>query len=289
MILTSSAEETVFSQTETSLAIGRYSLRISGPESVVGVLSDRWRGFYGPEHGLSGSIRVLIRENPGFLEGLAFRNGWHAWRDNDGHHMVYTRHGRAWFAVKSNAELTEFTVCCRKDDYNHAALGIQYAAMLALSGEYIGFHGVTLLCGNEIIILSAPSGTGKTTLSHLLEKHCDALAINGDFALLSPKPAGVVFEPTPFCGSSGRCLNHRVRVDRVVFLEQSPDNRWYPLTGRDAMVRFMSNTFVPIWDQGVRQTIQDHVMKCVSMLKLDLFPFVPGREAAEMFAQQLHA
>ena len=185
------------------------------------------------------------------------------------------------------AEQNVVTVFIKKALDCYVRLGIQHALMISLLRECVGLHGVTLLCGNEIIILSAPSGTGKTTLGKLLEKYSDAIIINGDFALLTPTDDGVIFEPTPFCGSSGRCLNHRVRVNRVVFLEQGKTNEWRKLEEREAIIRFMSNAFVPTWDGGMQQAVQENILKCISMLKVNLFSFAPTQEAAEMFLNQL--
>lgn len=162
-------------------------------------------------------------------------------------------------------------------------LGIQFGILTALYRKCVGLHGVTMLCGNEIVVLSAPSGTGKTTLARLLEKYCDAIMINGDFAMLSVSNEGVIFEPTPFCGTSGRCLNHRVKINRIVFLSQSPINQGHDLFGREAMMYFMNNSFIPTWDPKMQLAIRTNIMKCISNLRVSLFRFAPTREAAEYF------
>ena len=164
------------------------------------------------------------------------------------------------------------------------AIALQYAVLLTLKDRCVGLHGVTLLCGNKIAVLSAPSGTGKTTLACLLEEYKDAIVINGDFAMLSVVDDEVFFEPTPFCGSSGRCLNHRLRIDRVVFLEQSADNRWRSLSGREAVIRFLSNSYVPQWDRDVQRTIQNNILQIIPLIRASSFAFAPDQRAAEMFA-----
>lgn len=215
--------------------------------------------------------------------------GWDV-RYSDGFYdAVYLRENQSAFELQYGRASKNITVRFMTGSMIDLWHGLQYGMMLALHQHCVGLHGVTLLCGNELVILSAPSGTGKTTLSHLLEEYCDAIVINGDFALLSVSDEGIIFEPTPFCGSSGRCLNQRVRVDRVVFLSQSKDNRWLELDGRQALTHFMTNAFVPEWDDGVRQAIQENIMRCVSCLKVDAFSFAPDREAAEMFCDCLRS
>lgn len=207
---------------------------------------------------------------------------------NGKHRAIYCGENNPLFALQYMKPKLEIVVKVGQVDARNISLGIQYGMMLALYQKCIGLHGVTILCGNEIVILSAPSGTGKTTLAQLLETYDDAIIINGDFALLSLSDEGVFFEPTPFCGSSGRCINHRLRVNRVVFLEQSKSNRWQEQTTRESLVYFMNNVFVPTWDRELQQIVQENIMRCISFLKVNTFSFAPTRDAAEMFSNHLN-
>lgn len=213
--------------------------------------------------------------------------GWKGVSLNGFHQVVYSQYGEPLFSLRYKPPEREAFVRIHQPERGAAELGIRFGMLAVLHAQCIGLHGATLLCGNEIVILSAPSGTGKTTLSDLLEAYCNAITINGDFAMLSISEEGVIFEPTPFCGTSGRCLNHRFRVNRVVFLEQSKTNQWRDLTGREAMTRFMSNVFVPVWDSDMRRTVQENVLKIVSALKVNAFAFAPTEEAAEVFLKKL--
>lgn len=196
---------------------------------------------------------------------------------------VYSNGHNALFALQPGSTRNDVCVLVDGAASNSIRAGAQFGLLLALSDNCIGLHGATMLCGDEVVILSAPSGTGKTTLAHLLETNCDAVTVNGDFALLHPTEDGVIFEPTPFCGSSGRALNHRLRVDRVVFLKQGQTNVWNGLTGREAMRQFMNNSFVPDWKADALRTVQGNVMRCISSLATNTFSFAPDREAARVF------
>ncbi len=156
--------------------------------------------------------------------------------------------------------------------------------LLGLAGEAFGLHGVTVICQDKVIILSAPSGTGKSTLGNLLHQFCDAAIVNGDFALLTPEADGkLMFEPTPFCGTSGICHNYRLKVDRIVFLEQAKENTFSELAPRQALTRLLSNVFVPTWDGERALAVQQNALQAVKMVPMNVFAFEPTQEAAEMF------
>lgn len=169
-----------------------------------------------------------------------------------------------------------------------ASLGLQHAVMLALSTTTVGLHGVTVLCRDQAIILSAPSGTGKTTLAKLLQKHCDAAIVNGDFALLTPCiEHGIVFEPTPFCGTSKVCHNVRLPISAVVFLEQSSEMQLQALSARESLTHFLSNAFVPQWNEKLRDDIEAVAAQIVNQVSMYRFAFPPTADAARRLCQDV--
>lgn len=262
------------------------SFRFEAENSLIKLLPKHLEDYLTNTAYIHEEIILHLRENES-LGSVRSSDGWSLCQINGVEQAVYVSEGRACFSLIYDASENEVTVCIRKAVDSFVRIGALYGILTALHQSCIGFHGVTVVSGNEIIILSAPSGTGKTTLAKLLEKYCDGIIINGDFALLHPTNDGIIFEPTPFCGTSGRCLNHRLKVDRVVFLGQAETNMWRKLCGREALQNFLHNTFVPTWDKGLQEAVQINIVKCVSKLKVNQFSFAPNQEAAEIFIQHI--
>ena len=268
-----------------SVDVGRYRSNIIGNNELIKLIPCSWLKQKTLQNVTPGMITIHL-ELASDIDIYKMSDGWTVLKDSRYSEAAYVQKGKIIFILQPRTG-NEIVVYVRKALESYVRIGIHYGLMVALHCQCVGMHGVTLVCGNEIIILSAPSGTGKTTLAKLLEKYCDAIVINGDFALLSPTEDGVIFEPTPFCGTSGRALNHRFRVNRVVFLGQAKENQWRDLDGREAMTRFMSNAFVPEWDSGMQQAVQGNILRCMDMLKVNAFDFAPTQEAAEMFVEHL--
>ena len=270
---------------------GRYLCSVTGDSRLTDLIPVNWevfrQDFFPAAPSTRGNDRIDIRLEEAYISSDGNpADGWKVQDSGASYQAVYVWNGKSIFALQTGSD-HEIIVRVGKALDGYVRLGIHYGLLLALYRDCVGLHGVTLLCGDEIVILSAPSGTGKTTLAQMLVKYGDAIVINGDFALLTPAEDGVIFEPTPFCGTSGRCLNHRVRINRIVFLEQSPVNQWHTLRGREALKRFMDNAFIPTWDKDLQLITQENIVKCISVLQVNSFSFAPVREAAEMFFDQI--
>ena len=267
------------------LSCGQYICCVIGDDKLIDLIPVYWIRDYSSELSFSEVVNVYLKTAYGEHKG-EFKEGWNILENGSSSQALYVHNRKAVFSLQYTIG-KEVVVSLRKALEGYARIGIHYGLMLALHQKCIGLHGVTLLCGNEIIILSASSGTGKTTLAKLLGKYCDAIVINGDFALLTPTIDSVIFEPTPFCGTSGRALKHRFRVNRIVFLGQSKENRWHTLNGREAMKRFMSNAFIPAWDSEKQLVVQRNILKCIDSIKVNAYDFAPTKEAAEFFLKQV--
>ncbi len=262
------------------------SLHIEAERTLLKNIPEKWMDFFRITGQESDAAVLYLREAP-WLNEKGFPEGWSRCTVNGSDYAVFVIHGKASFAVSYNPSADKATVYIRRavDGFVHS--GILYGMLTALHRAYVGLHGVTLSVKGRNVILSAPSGTGKTTMSRLLEAECGARVINGDFALMSVGEEGVMFEPTPFCGTSGICLDERVRVDRIVFLEQSETNRWRDLDGRTAMLNFLKNAFVPSFDRQLEQAVQENIIQMLTKIPASSYAFTPTSEAAIVFQDMI--
>lgn len=268
------------------VSLGQYTLNIAADDKFAEVLP-RLFGDY-----LCSSADACVQGEVKLEAGLSALqesdcDGWNCHFCEGYREAVYRKEGDGLFSLRYGFSADGITVCVPENHAYHIRPGIMYGILLALHSDCIGLHGVTVQCGGKTVILSAPSGTGKSTLAELLVFYGGARVVNGDFAMLSSSEEGVMFEPTPFCGSSGVCRNERVRIDQIVFLGQSEDNSWHDLAGRQAVQAFLNNVFIPDWDDEIRDDMIVNALKVLSRVKTSYFSFAPGRMAAEEFFRKL--
>lgn len=173
-------------------------------------------------------------------------------------------------------------------DGRFAVCAVHYASMTVFSGKRLGVHGVTALVGDQLVLFSARSGVGKTTFTGILQREFGAAIINGDYAYLSLQPDGtVMFEPSPFCGSSGICRNHRLSLDRIVFLERGTPYAWQELAARDACGHLFNNCFIPAYDPIRKNQSIDLALSIVQNVPMCKYTFLSTTEAARQFVEKL--
>lgn len=266
------------------LSCGQYDICITGNEELISLIPDTWDKFRQDQMPNGEAVVIHIEYADSLQSGMS--EGWKCVDINGLQQAAYFGNGKLCFALQRD-KANEVILRIGKALDSYVRIGLHYSLMYAVHQKSVGLHGVTLLCGNEITILSAPSGTGKTTLAGLLEQYCDAIVVNGDFALLTPTENGLVYEPTPFCGSSGRSLKQRMKVNRIVFLSQAKENIWSETDARKAVIQLMNNAYIPTWDKQAQQSIQDNILKSIALVKVNGYAFAPTREAAETFVGKI--
>jgi len=158
-----------------------------------------------------------------------------------------------------------------------------------LDDGILGMHGVTMEHEGRVILLSAPSGTGKTTHSELWKEHLGAKIINGDYAFLKCEENinKINFIGTPFCGSSPYCENGVWGIDEIVIIKQGPVNIAERLTGQIAYIKLIENAFIPRWETDKAKIALDLAAKVLSNIRIWQLTCTPEREAAFVLKKAL--
>lgn len=259
-----------------------FSVRFDAEKYIQGVLPNEWNEYMGNAVNPHQEVSIHIKEDT-TLGDLKCSDGWGVYLWNGREQFVFAQKGIASFSLTYDHSADVVEVGVKNALTISGRTGALYGVLMALHHSCVGLHGVTVECGHKIVILSAPSGTGKSTLANLLVKHCGARIVNGDFAMLSLSDEGVIFEPTPFCGTSQISLNERVKVDHIVFLSQSKDNEWRDLNGRQSLTHMLNNCFVPAFDDHLGHAVQNNVVRMLSLVRTSAYAFAPTKEAAQLF------
>ena len=111
------------------------------------------------------------------------------------------------------------------------------AALLPRYGRGL-FHGVALAVGQRAWLLTAPSGTGKTTQYRLWKQlYGDGVRlICGDKPILEFAPGGVTVHPSPWMGKERFPGGAPAPLAGTVYLEQGDHNAIAPLPTERAVV-----------------------------------------------------
>ncbi len=82
-------------------------------------------------------------------------------------------------------------------------------------------HGAVISTAGQGYMITAPSGTGKSTRARLWAEHIpDSLIVNGDKPLLRVGEDGVTAFGTPWCGKEGWNVNTSVPLRAIFILER---------------------------------------------------------------------
>lgn len=123
---------------------------------------------------------------------------------------------------------------------------------IALSRGFLPLHASAFLYKNKAILISGPSGTGKTTLSSRMNLLYGYEIINDDKPLLKVYDDQVYVYSSPFSGKEALNMNLNVPLGYIVFIAQGSENKFYPLTEKEAINELLRNMFRPdnaaIWD-----------------------------------------
>lgn len=144
-----------------------------------------------------------------------------------------------------------------------------------LAHDAIQFHGVVMEYHGKGIVVTAPSGVGKTTHTRMWRDHENALILNGDRALCRKSDGKWYAYGSPWFGSSGEYINRKVELSAVVVLEQAKENAAEQIEPFQAALNLMERVFAPDWEperMGMAISLIDDIVGKVPVIRLKCLP-----------------
>ena len=135
-----------------------------------------------------------------------------------------------------------------------------FVSLFALEKQMIARQAVILHCsvvktGDQVMLLSGPSGIGKSTHADLWVKYKNAKVINGDRTLICKRNDQWMSLGWPICGSSEICHNEDYPISRVVFLGQAKENQGRRLSYVEGIKHLISQTTANNWNADFVQKV----------------------------------
>lgn len=186
-----------------------------------------------------------------------------------------------WKHIICNFDETNTNGC---DSFEMIGKFFQYAI---LKMQRIVLHGVLMEYDNKGIIISAPSGTGKSTHAHFWRNEYRALIINGDRALCGKKNGIWTGYGMPWCGSSGEYINRDIPVKALVVLERGDENKVCQLSPLEGFQRMYENIVAPFWEEDLMNQALDMFDDMISQIPVFLLICKPEEEAAAVLKEQI--
>lgn len=149
------------------------------------------------------------------------------------------------------------------------------------------FHGVLMEHQGNGIIISAPSGTGKTTHARFWRDYKNALIINGDRASCYVKDGKWFGFGLPWSGTSGEQVNRRVPLKAIVILERGEYNEAHLIRGLEAFGGIFPHLQYPAWDKAMVNKAMENMEQLLCKIPVVRFQCRPDHESVDVLAQVL--
>lgn len=162
---------------------------------------------------------------------------------------------------------------------------------ILLKHQMLTFHGVLMEHNGCGVIISAPSGTGKTTHARMWRDSRNALIINGDRATCQNINGVWTGFGLPWSGTSGEQINRSVPITAIVVLEQGETNQARQITSPlEAFMMLLPHVQYPSWDKEMTSKAMDLLedfLKEIPVIRLSCLPDLEAVDVLEKAIEQL--
>ncbi len=172
--------------------------------------------------------------------------------------------------IKRKKDFKKYEIYLNKDQENIAGIEYTIHQMLflemALNCGFLPIHASAFEYKNKAILITAPSGVGKSTLGSRMYNLYNLPIINDDKPLLRVENDEILVYSSPFSGKESKNINTVIPLGLIVFLERG-NNKVKYITAKEAINEISRNIFRPneleLWDIFVdiaNRTIKDNML-----------------------------
>lgn len=156
-----------------------------------------------------------------------------------------------------------------------------------INHEILSFHGALIEYQGNGIVISAPSGTGKTTHARLWRDYKKALIINGDKVIC--KKIHNIWHGfgLPWSGTSGEQINRKVPLKAFVILQRGKKNKAMKILDNCSLGLVLPNLQCPTWDNKMVSKVLcllDDFLSNIPVIKLEC---CPDKESVDVLLNQI--
>lgn len=230
--------------------------------------------------------RLLSDEPSGFFKRQVWqlKSGDMLWR------FVRNRNNHVMLSFLVDADWSRIRLL-EDDTQNDGQACFEYLNRMVIYSmirqSVLTFHGVLMEYQGKGIIISAPSGTGKTTHARLWRDHKGVLIINGDNACCYRENEQWTGFGIPWCGTSGESVNRSVPIKALVILDRGEQNQVRQLSLYEAFKECLPMLHTPTWDADVLDqalTLLDEFLDEIPVIGLKCRP---DAESVDVLCQYL--
>ena len=156
-----------------------------------------------------------------------------------------------------------------------------------IAHKILTFHGVLMEHQNQGIIISAPSGTGKTTHARLWRDLKRALIINGDKSTCKKVDGVWTGYGLPWSGTSGEQINRNVPIKALVVLERGEYNEAQRIGGLEAFGAVLPHVQCPTWDKELTDKAMELLDDFLNDIPIIRLRCRPDAESVEVLSKVL--
>lgn len=114
---------------------------------------------------------------------------------------------------------------------------------IAIYNNYFPLHATSITLNNKTYLISAPSGTGKSTIRKNFLKLYNATIINDDKPLLKFINNEVYVVGSPFSGEDMINDNMNTKLSGIIFLNRGSNNKLESINKKDFINLLIKNTY----------------------------------------------